>query len=167
MTAEMKEPMFTNVALVPALPSCQPRPSVWLGSARAMIGLMTLVVKALTRVLNASATIRPTATTMTSPLSRKFLKPRMLSPVVIPASAAYCITSVTQDAIRSAYGMIRAGADGGEVRHGRTRGAVHDQGNAPGPAGSHSRGGAGPHSGCRHPRAERRQLAELAVPADR
>jgi hypothetical protein len=45
-----------------------------------MIGSMTLVVNALTSVLNASATIRPTATTMMSPLNKKFLKPRMLPP---------------------------------------------------------------------------------------
>src|SRR5215470_14392797 len=43
-------------------------------------GLMMLSVKALTRVLNASATTRPTAMTTRSPCIRKFLKPFSTSP---------------------------------------------------------------------------------------
>jgi len=39
------------------------------------IGVMIVSVNALMRVLNARATIKPIATTTTSPRMRKFLKP--------------------------------------------------------------------------------------------
>ena len=43
--------------------------------ARAMSGVITESVNALMRVLNARATMRPMAMTMTSPRNKKFLNP--------------------------------------------------------------------------------------------
>src|SRR5262249_33745775 len=80
MIAEIKAPRFRYVASPPPVTNCQPRPGPltppW---ADAMSGLMMLSVNALTRLLNANATPRPTATTMTSPRIRKFLKPFSMS----------------------------------------------------------------------------------------
>ena len=75
MTAEMKAPKSTNVLALPVWPSWTPRPAELPPWKRATIGLMMLVVKAKIRPLKASATTSPTATTMTSPRMRKFLKP--------------------------------------------------------------------------------------------
>src|SRR6516164_7326759 len=76
MIAEINAPRFRYVASPPPLTNCQPRPGPltppW---ADAMSGLMMLSVNALTRLLNAKATTSPTATTITSPRIRKFLKP--------------------------------------------------------------------------------------------
>lgn len=67
--------MSRKVALLPALPSCQPNPSVLPPCAAATSGLMIESVTALTSVENAKATTNPTATTITSPRMRKFLNP--------------------------------------------------------------------------------------------
>src|SRR5215470_482686 len=73
MIAEMNEPMSTVVFGL-SLRIWKPRP--WLpGTKLWMIGLMMLVVNEVIRALNARATTSPTATTITSPRKRKFLKP--------------------------------------------------------------------------------------------
>src|SRR5262249_36905089 len=76
MIAEMNGARVRYVASPPPSTNCQPRPGPltppW---ADAMRGLMMLSVNALTRLLNAKATTSPTATTITSPRIRKFLKP--------------------------------------------------------------------------------------------
>src|SRR6185437_7191072 len=64
-----------------------------------MSGLMMLSVKALTRLLKASAMTRPTATTMTSPRIRKFLKPFN---IVIPPKLSRKDLSLTQADARAA-----------------------------------------------------------------
>src|SRR5579859_1143441 len=79
MIAEIRAPKSTNVVLLLVAPSWTPRPMALPPSALATIGLMMASVKALIKVLKASAMTRPTATTMTSARMRKFL-----SPVSIP-----------------------------------------------------------------------------------
>src|ERR1700761_9707262 len=71
----MKEPKSTKVSLLPALPSCQPNPKVVWGCAAATSGLITLSVKALTKLEKAKATTNPTATVITSPRITKSLNP--------------------------------------------------------------------------------------------
>src|SRR6185312_2381432 len=80
MIAEMNEPKSTSVFGLP-LRIWKPRP--WLpGTKLWMIGLMMLVVNEVIRALNARAMTSPTATTITSPRIRKFLKPLILpSPI--------------------------------------------------------------------------------------
>jgi hypothetical protein len=75
MIAEMKAPKSTSVL---GLPDRISTPSPFLpGSKLWTSGLMRSVVKAVIRALNARATTRPTATTITSPRIRKFLNPLM------------------------------------------------------------------------------------------
>ena len=73
MIAEMNAPISTNVFGLP-LRIWKPRPT-WPPVKLWMIGLMMLVVNAVIRALNARAMTSPTATTITSPRIRKFLKP--------------------------------------------------------------------------------------------
>src|SRR5438128_1154994 len=76
MIAEIKPPRFRYVPSPPPLTNCQPKPGPFTPPCAAAIrGLMILSVNALTRLLNAKATTSPTATTITSPRIRKFLKP--------------------------------------------------------------------------------------------
>ena len=71
----MNEPRSTNVFGLWSLPSWTPRPMDLPPCSRATIGLMMSLVNAAISMLNASATTSPTAMTITSPRSRKFLKP--------------------------------------------------------------------------------------------
>src|ERR1700761_6953646 len=71
----MNAPRSTKVSLLPALPSCQPNPKVVWGCAAATSGLITLSVKALTKLEKAKATTNPTATVITSPRITKSLNP--------------------------------------------------------------------------------------------
>src|ERR1700757_1130500 len=73
MIAEMKAPKSTVVFGLP-LRIWKPRPTL-LPVKLCTIGLMMLVVNEVISALNARATTSPTATTMTSPRKRKFLKP--------------------------------------------------------------------------------------------
>src|SRR5215510_9942802 len=73
MIAEMNAPISTVVFGLPVR-ICQPRPTL-LPVKLCTIGLMMLVVNEVIRALNARATTSPTATTITSPRKRKFLKP--------------------------------------------------------------------------------------------
>src|SRR5215472_4403146 len=73
MIAEMNAPISTVVFGLP-LRIWKPRPT-WLPVKLWTIGLMMLVVNEVISALNARATTSPTATTMTSPRKRKFLKP--------------------------------------------------------------------------------------------
>src|SRR6516164_6513831 len=73
MIAEMNAPISTVVFGLP-LRIWKPRPTL-LPVKLWTIGLMMLVVNEVMRALNARATTSPTATTMTSPRRRKFLKP--------------------------------------------------------------------------------------------
>src|SRR5436189_4827371 len=73
MIAEMNAPISTTVFGLP-LRIWKPRPT--LPPVKAwMIGLMMSLVNEVIRALNARATTSPTATTIMSPLMRKFLKP--------------------------------------------------------------------------------------------
>src|ERR1035438_3476645 len=83
MMAEINEPKSTKVLGFPAAPSWTPRPSDLPPWNRDTIGLMMSVVKAVIRPLKAKAMTSPTATTITSPRIRKFLKPFM--PFVFPS----------------------------------------------------------------------------------
>src|SRR3981189_1800501 len=82
MIAEIKEPKSTKVLGLLAAPSWTPRPSDLPPWKLDTMGLMMLVVKAVIRPLKAKATTSPTATTITSPRMRKFLKPFMPFPPI-------------------------------------------------------------------------------------
>src|SRR5579862_1965805 len=75
MIAEMKLPNFTSVW---GLPDRISTPSPFLLPVKLLMsGVMRSLVKAVIKVLNARATTRPTATTITSPRIKKFLNPLM------------------------------------------------------------------------------------------
>src|SRR6516164_7488495 len=78
MIAEINAPISTVVFGLP-LRIWKPRPTL-LPVKLCTIGLMMLVVNEVIRALNARATTSPTATTITSPRKRKFLKPFIPSP---------------------------------------------------------------------------------------
>src|SRR5580692_5451103 len=82
MIAEIKLPKLLKVLGLLAAPSWTPRPSDLPPWNRDTMGLMMLVVKAVIRPLKAKATTSPTATTITSPRMRKFLKPFMPFPPI-------------------------------------------------------------------------------------
>src|SRR5215470_9475046 len=131
MTAPMKAPRLIRWPLrVQPIPfPAVPPPAIAL-----IRGVMTLSVKALTKVLKASATTRPTAMMIKSPCIKKFLKPFSI-PVpssgvrLVTATAPYTPTTARRRAnVRvpaglSAGGTEALGLDGGRSEHpGQVRG---------------------------------------------
>src|SRR5215471_14229264 len=87
MTAPMKAPRLIRWPLrVQPIPfPAVPPPAIAL-----IRGVMTLSVKALTKVLKASATTRPTAMMIRSPCIKKFLKPFSIS---VPSRGVRLVTA--------------------------------------------------------------------------
>src|SRR6266568_689617 len=164
MIAETNDPKFRNVVLLPAWPSCTPRPIDFPPWNLAMIGLMMEVVNALMRPLNARATTSPTAVTMTSPRIRKFLKPFIFFSPIPLRMCAGALTNGTGHTIpvgvgrRKRFRRVGCGLTCGSVHRG-SRGRLHLS-RVPRAAGRRHRHGA-EHL---HEEAHRGRVGRVAVP---